>query len=70
MSEFYDQVRERMIRYAKVDMQSLAGTTATPTTEKQKDLGRILREECKTVGAEELPGRRYCGEPGTEHWRL
>ncbi len=54
MSEFYDQVKERLIRYAKVDTQSLAGTTATPTTEKQKDLGRMLRDELVEIGAENV----------------
>ncbi len=52
MSDFYSQVRDRLIRYAKVDTQSQAGVSATPTTEKQKDLGRILRDELAEIGVE------------------
>ncbi len=50
MSEFYEQVKERLIRYAKIDTQSANGTDAVPTTAKQFDLARVLYEEMKQIG--------------------
>jgi tripeptide aminopeptidase len=41
---------ERFIRYVQVDTQSDPQSTTYPTTEKQKDLGKILVEELKTIG--------------------
>ena len=51
---FYDAVRERMIRYAKVDTQSDANSARTPTTDKQFDLARMLRDELLTIGAADV----------------
>ena len=51
---FYDAVRERMLRYAKVDTQSVAGSTQTPTSEKQFTLARMLRDELVSVGASDV----------------
>ena len=36
--EIYEQVKERLIRYARIDTQSAEYTGHWPTTEKQKDL--------------------------------
>ena len=47
MSQFYDQVKERFIRYAKVDTQSQNGAATVPSTEKQWDLAHMLEEEMK-----------------------
>jgi tripeptide aminopeptidase len=41
---------ERFIRYVQIDTQSDPQSTAHPTTEKQKDLSRILAEELKQMG--------------------
>ncbi len=41
---------DRFIRYAKIDTQSQDGSDTYPSTEKQKDLLRILVEELKAVG--------------------
>jgi tripeptide aminopeptidase len=41
---------ERFMRYVQVDTQSDPQSSAQPTTEKQKDLGRILAEELKAMG--------------------
>lgn len=49
---FYDAVKARMLRYAKVDTQSSAGSTATPTTDKQFDLARMLFDELNEIGAD------------------
>ena len=54
MGIFYDQVKERMIRYAKVDTQSQNGTDAVPTTAKQFDLARMLRDEMETIGVSDV----------------
>ena len=35
MSEFYDGVLERLIRYARIDTQSKNGVSCVPTTAKQ-----------------------------------
>ena len=37
---------ERFIRYAKIDTQADDTTGTTPSTEKQKNLGRLLVKEC------------------------
>jgi len=44
---------ERFMRYVQVDTQSDPQSSAHPTTEKQKDLSRILVEELKEMGIED-----------------
>jgi tripeptide aminopeptidase len=41
---------DRFLRYVKVDTQSDENSAASPSTEKQKDLSRILVEELKALG--------------------
>jgi tripeptide aminopeptidase len=41
---------ERFLRYVQVDTQSDPQSNSHPTTEKQKDLGKILTEELKQLG--------------------
>ena len=41
---------ERFLRYVQVDTQSDPQSKSSPSTEKQKDLGRILAEELKQIG--------------------
>lgn len=53
-TEFYEKVKERLIRYAKVDTQSDHDGTNTPTTEKQFDLARMLYAELISIGASEV----------------
>ena len=43
-------VIDRFIRYAKIDTQSDPHSTSIPSTEKQKDLSRLLVEELKAIG--------------------
>ncbi|HYV93421.1 MAG TPA: peptidase T [Chitinophagales bacterium] len=43
-------VTERFLRYVKIDTQSDPESSAVPSTEKQKDLSRILVEELKAMG--------------------
>lgn len=40
----------RFLRYVQVDTQSDENSTSSPSTEKQKNLGRILAEELKALG--------------------
>ena len=54
MSEFYKKVRDRLIRYAKVDTQSMNGSEQVPSTAKQFDLARILRDELIEIGAADV----------------
>ena len=49
-----EQVIERLIRYAKVDTQSNAESTTTPSTQKQFDLLNILKAELETIGLTEI----------------
>ena len=42
--------KERFLRYVQIDTQSDPNATCFPSTEKQKNLGRILVEELQTLG--------------------
>jgi tripeptide aminopeptidase len=41
---------ERFLRYVQIDTQSDPQSSSHPTTEKQKDLGRLLADELKQMG--------------------
>ena len=41
---------ERFLKYVQVDTQSDPQSNSSPTTEKQKDLSKILAEELKQIG--------------------
>ncbi|HXB09565.1 MAG TPA: peptidase T [Puia sp.] len=43
-------VAERFLRYVQIDTQSDPQSKSQPSTEKQKDLGRLLVEELRTMG--------------------
>ncbi len=47
------QVAENFTRYVQVDTQSNAQSSTVPSTEKQKNLSRILVEELKSIGIED-----------------
>jgi tripeptide aminopeptidase len=47
---FNHTVTERFLRYVVIDTQSDASSSTCPSTEKQKDLGRLLASELKTIG--------------------
>jgi len=44
---------ERLMRYVQIDTQSDPQSNTHPTTEKQKDLSRILADELKAMGVED-----------------
>ena len=47
---FSHTVTERFLRYVTIDTQSDPNSPASPSTEKQKDLGRVLVTELKAMG--------------------
>lgn len=47
------KVLERFLRYVKVDTQADDNSSTFPSTEKQKDLGRLLYRELKELGVED-----------------
>lgn len=47
---FIHTVTERFLRYVTIDTQSDPESPSSPSTEKQKDLGRVLAAELKTMG--------------------
>ena len=51
---FYEQVRDRLIRYARVDTQSARTSDTVPTTKKQFDLAYMLRDELMKIGAADV----------------
>lgn len=54
MTKQISNVVERFLRYVKIDTQSMHNTLAIPSTEKQKDLGRLLVKELKELGASDI----------------
>jgi tripeptide aminopeptidase len=48
--KFTHTVTERFLRYVTIDTQSDPASPASPSTEKQKDLGRVLAAELKAIG--------------------
>ncbi|NNJ55391.1 MAG: peptidase T [Bacteroidia bacterium] len=53
MKDLAQNVAERFMRYARIDTQSEPTSTTFPSTEKQKDLSRLLVEELKAIGIED-----------------
>jgi tripeptide aminopeptidase len=48
--KFQHTVKERFLRYVKIDTQSDPDSAACPSTSQQKDLGKVLVEELKEMG--------------------
>jgi tripeptide aminopeptidase len=48
------EVRDRFVRYARIDTQAEAGVERVPSTEKQLDLSRLLVQELAEIGATEV----------------
>ena len=51
---------ERFLRYVKIDTQSDHDSMTHPSTEKQKDLGKILAEELKAMGIKDAEMDEHC----------
>src|SRR6187200_3181406 len=54
-----DNVAERLVRYVQVDTQSDPNGTGHPTTEKQKDLSRLLYMELRGMGITDVETDEY-----------
>ena len=54
-----DAITERFMRYVRVDTQSDPNSNSFPTTEKQKDLSKILFAELKQMGLSELEADEF-----------
>ncbi len=69
-AELADDVLERFLRYVRIDTQSAHGVAASPSTEKQLDLCRLLRDELEEIGLEDVRldefGYVYGSLPGVE----
>ena len=50
LSGYSFTVAERFLRYVQIDTQSDPQSTSVPSTEKQKNLSRLLAEELKAIG--------------------
>ncbi len=54
MANYSNQVAEKFMRYVKIDTQSDPTATCFPSTEKQKNLAKILEQELKQMGYEDV----------------
>lgn len=53
-------VKEKFLRYVKIDTQSDPGTGTHPSTKKQFDLARLLEGELRAMGAENVRVDEHC----------
>jgi len=51
--QYRQRLLDRFLRYVKVDTRSDEASESSPTTEKQKDLSRMLAEELKELGCDD-----------------
>jgi tripeptide aminopeptidase len=51
--QYRQHLLDRFLRYVKVDTRSDEASESSPTTEKQKDLSRMLAEELKELGCDD-----------------
>ena len=58
-NDYSFSVQERFLRYVQIDTQSDPNATAFPSTEKQKDLARILVTELKELGLQDADMDEY-----------
>ena len=66
MSDKYNfQVVERFLKYVKYDTQSSETSETYPSTEKQKELGKVLVEELKEIGLTDVQMDKYGYVTGT-----
>ena len=52
-NEMKSKVLDKFLRYVKIDTQADERSDSFPSTEKQKDLGRLLFQELKDLGVDE-----------------
>lgn len=67
--ELAEEVLERFLRYVAIDTESDPGSTTYPSTAKQLDLSRLLVDELRGIGLEDVeltePGYVFATVPGT-----
>src|SRR5438552_3873177 len=59
-SSYNYTAKERFLRYVKIDTQSDPESKTHPSTEKQKNLGRLLAEELKQMGLTDAHMDEHC----------
>lgn len=60
LPNYQHTVTDRFLKYVTIDTQSDASSPTYPSTQKQKDLGRVLVEELKAMGIEDVVFDDYC----------
>ena len=69
-AELADDVLDRLLHYTRIDTQSAHGVDRSPSTEKQLDLARLLRDELEEIGLDDVRldefGYVYGSVPGVE----
>ena len=55
-----ESVVDRFLRYVRIDTQSREGESTTPSTETQWTLARMLAEELRELGAEDVRVSEFC----------
>lgn len=58
-SRHQEQLLERFLRYVKIDTRSDEASKSSPSTEKQKNLSRLLVEELKDLGCDDAEMNEY-----------
>jgi tripeptide aminopeptidase len=68
-AELADDVLERFLRYVRIDTQSEGGSKSYPSTEKQRELGKLLERELGELGLTDVEltehGYVFASLPGT-----
>src|SRR5690348_14435456 len=60
-----ESVVDRFLRYVRIDTQSAEDAKSTPSTEKQWTLARLLADELRQLGAEDVRVSEFCMVYGT-----
>ncbi len=58
-SSHRQQLLDRFLRYVKIDTRSDDASESSPSTDKQKDLSRLLVEELKNIGCDDAEMNEY-----------
>jgi tripeptide aminopeptidase len=68
-AELADDVLERFLRYVRIDTQSADDSSTSPSTEKQRELGKLLADELRELGLDDVEftqfGYVFASLPGT-----
>ena len=54
MTDFTQELQDRLVRYTAIDSQSDAASPTTPSTEIQFDMLHLLRDELTAIGAQDV----------------